>query len=58
MSGSAGKRRIAEEQVYPAEAEGTVGFSGPFAVIAVCSGLVIALGVTLLFVQVRKLVCV
>lgn len=52
MSGSAGKRRIADEQSYPpAQSEGTVSFSSPLAVIAICSGLVITLGVLLLFVQ-------
>lgn len=55
MSGSAGKRRIAEEQGYPAQIDGSVNLSSPLAVIAICSGLIVTLGVTLLVVQVRKL---
>ena len=53
MSGSAGKRRIAEEQDYPAKSEENASYSSRFAVVAVCAGLGLALAVMLILVQVR-----
>ena len=52
MSGSAGKRRIAEEQDYPAKSQDSASYSSRFAVVAVCAGLGLALAVMLVLVQV------